>query len=341
MYCVYKHTTPSGRVYIGITQQDPKDRWKGGYGYVNNLVFHRAIQKYGWDGIEHEILLDGLTKEEAKKAEVELIAEYNATDRRYGYNITAGGDSVVSRPHTEEEKRHYSELWSGAKNPNARPVICLETLEVYDTATEASKKTGATKICNCCRRNYKHRTSGGYHWAFYESEKPMSYYEELLEDYIAEETAPKAVSERARRLISERSSVKVICIETGEVYPSLRAAAKANGTSNSRICNCCKGRGHKAGGYHWAYYDPSKPEEHYMALLEKSKEKWARTHIRTEKQRRTIRERSSKPVKCVETGTRYVSQTAASKATGIGKACISDCCTGRQKTAGGFHWAYA
>ena len=341
LHCVYKHTAPNGKVYIGITKQQPQDRWKGGFGYVTNIVFYRAIQKYGWDNIEHEIVFDGLTYEEAKEAEVRLIAEYNATDRRYGYNVTAGGDNAISRPHTDEEKRHYSELWRGSRNPNARPVICLETLHVYETAVEARKATGASKICDCAKRAHKHRTSGGFHWAFYDQDKPMNFYEELLEKYIAEENAPKVVSERARKLASERSSIPVRCIETGEVFTSLRTAAKAHHTTSASICNCCKGRGRTAGGYHWAYYDPGKSEEHYTAILEKSKADWVNAHKRSDEYLRKISERSSKPVKCVETGSVYPSQIAAHKATGLGKSDICACCRGRQKTAGGFHWAYA
>ena len=29
-YCVYKHTSPSGKVYIGITRNDPIKRWQNG-----------------------------------------------------------------------------------------------------------------------------------------------------------------------------------------------------------------------------------------------------------------------------------------------------------------------
>lgn len=28
MYCVYKHTSPNGKVYIGITKKKPNDRWE-------------------------------------------------------------------------------------------------------------------------------------------------------------------------------------------------------------------------------------------------------------------------------------------------------------------------
>ena len=65
IYCVYKHTNKfNGKVYIGITSQQPEKRWKNGYGYEGNEYFYRAIQKYGWnDGFNHEIIVSGLTKE--------------------------------------------------------------------------------------------------------------------------------------------------------------------------------------------------------------------------------------------------------------------------------------
>ena len=47
-----------------------------------------------------------------------------------------------------------------------------------------------------------------------------------------------------------------------------------------------------------------------------------------------------KKVLCVETGIVYVSQAEASRATGIGSYNISNCITGKQKTAGGYHWRY-
>lgn len=37
-YCVYKHTSPSGKCYIGITRQNPIKRWgQDGCNYVIKL----------------------------------------------------------------------------------------------------------------------------------------------------------------------------------------------------------------------------------------------------------------------------------------------------------------
>lgn len=44
-YKVYKHTTPSNKVYIGITSQTISKRWQNGRGYITNEYFYRAIKK--------------------------------------------------------------------------------------------------------------------------------------------------------------------------------------------------------------------------------------------------------------------------------------------------------
>lgn len=92
MYTVYKHTCPNGKVYIGITKQKPERRWGvNGCGYKENEYFYRAIQKYGWENIKHEIIAEGLTEDEADAMEIDLISEYRATDRNCGYNRHFGG----------------------------------------------------------------------------------------------------------------------------------------------------------------------------------------------------------------------------------------------------------
>ena len=134
-YSVYKHTSPSNKVYIGITSMQPKRRWKNGEGYKTQM-FYRAIQKYGWDNFTHEILFGGLTKDEAEHKETELISYYKSNQKEYGYNVDNGGNSIGShseatrqkfsknmigdtrnrgRIHTEESKRHMSEAHIGIK----------------------------------------------------------------------------------------------------------------------------------------------------------------------------------------------------------------------------------
>lgn len=51
-YIVYKHTSPSGKSYIGITHQKPHLRWRSkGQGYKHSTVFYSAIQKNGFHNL--------------------------------------------------------------------------------------------------------------------------------------------------------------------------------------------------------------------------------------------------------------------------------------------------
>ena len=48
---------------------------------------------------------------------------------------------------------------------------------------------------------------------------------------------------------------KVLCIETGIIYPSAQAASKTLGLWRGAVGEVCRGDGLSAGGYHWKYYD--------------------------------------------------------------------------------------
>lgn len=54
-WIVYEHISPSGKVYVGITSQNPKVRWQNGGGYIHCKVFYRSILKYGWNNFQNLI----------------------------------------------------------------------------------------------------------------------------------------------------------------------------------------------------------------------------------------------------------------------------------------------
>ena len=97
-WCVYVHIFPNGKMYFGITSKKPEDRWENGTGYSRSHqpVMYNAIQKYGWENIEHKILYSGLNKLDAENKEKELIAQHKTNCCRYGddfgYNMTDGGE---------------------------------------------------------------------------------------------------------------------------------------------------------------------------------------------------------------------------------------------------------
>ena len=72
-WSVYIHISPSNKYYVGITSKTPEERWRNGFGYYTQSYFYNAIQKYGWDNFQHEIIAENLSGEEAKKFEIKLI----------------------------------------------------------------------------------------------------------------------------------------------------------------------------------------------------------------------------------------------------------------------------
>ena len=120
LYCmswtVYEHITQSGKRYIGITSKKPENRWHNGRGYKKGTAFRGAIDKYGWNDIQHNILFDDLTEKEAKWLENYLICYYwtfvGFKDCK-GYNMTLGGEGSLGYVPTEESRIKNSESNKG------------------------------------------------------------------------------------------------------------------------------------------------------------------------------------------------------------------------------------
>lgn len=80
-------------------------------------------------------------------------------------------EALKGKHRSVETRKKMSEAKKG-NSYRSRPVICVETLERFASATEAAKAIGLrnmTSICNACRG--VHKTAGGYHWAYVDVEK--------------------------------------------------------------------------------------------------------------------------------------------------------------------------
>lgn len=134
-YCVYKHTSPNGKAYIGLTK-DYKQRCKR-HQMENNgcRAFSSAIQKHGWGNFQHEILLFGLTKEEAVRHEKTCITLHK-TITPGGYNLTTGGEHPVV---SDETRERQSKALSGLKRTPKQ----IEKIRKAKLGTKATAETKA------------------------------------------------------------------------------------------------------------------------------------------------------------------------------------------------------
>lgn len=272
------HVSPSKKYYIGITSQAVNKRWKNGKGYKSSPYFYNAIQKYGWNNFEHNILFTDLNEEEAKLKEKELIKLYKSNIREFGYNRTEGGDgacgrevtkeqiekisnSLKGKKHTNEWKKHMSELMSGRKmtdewkdkiskshigslNPSARKIVQInnkhELIKVYDCMKYASEELDlhTTHIQDVCDKKYTN--TGGYIFMYYD--EYMEHKEQLLN------LEPIKIN-HYRKLIIQCD------LDENEIrkYDSIRQAERETGINHSNISNALRGRCKTSGGYIWKY----------------------------------------------------------------------------------------
>lgn len=116
------------------------------------------------------------------------------------------------------------------KKGRGRRVVCLETGAVFESMKEAAVAVGANSggISLCI--NGGALTAKGYHWVLEGDGRTVAQIEE-----------------------GRRGAKRVVCLDTGEVYASVKAAAAAAGTSPASVIKCAKGRYGTAGGLHWAY----------------------------------------------------------------------------------------
>lgn len=113
-YVVYLHIFPNNKYYIGITCVKPYTRrWRAGSSYSKQPKIYNAILKYGWENIQHKILYENLTKEEANEKEIECIKLYNSI--KNGYNISIGGNGKNGVPCSKETKNKISIANKGKK----------------------------------------------------------------------------------------------------------------------------------------------------------------------------------------------------------------------------------
>lgn len=243
MYTVYKHTTPSGKVYVGITKQKPEKRWANGNGYKNNEHFYRAILKYGWENIKHEILYEGLTKEQACYLEIEPIAKYDATNPKHGYNHTMGGETNIL---SAESLRKISEANKGKHRSAETRQKISEALKGRNVENPWRK---GTHLSPETRQKISEANKGKHHSA--EARKKMS---EANKGRIPWNKG-KHPSPEAKRKSSEAHKKAVICIETGILYSSATEAEESIGVVRENIGRAAHGRRKTAGGYHWKYAD--------------------------------------------------------------------------------------
>ena len=127
---IYRCTLPNGKMYIGQTNRELKDRKyehirkskiKTSVGY--NYPFYRAIRKYGENNLVWDILDyadNQIDLNEKEKYWINYYNTYIGNKNSNGYNQTVGGEGQNGLIHTDETKKKIQQSELGENNTNAK-----------------------------------------------------------------------------------------------------------------------------------------------------------------------------------------------------------------------------
>lgn len=226
MFTVYKHTSPSGKIYIGITSTSVKKRWANGNGYKTQPLMKKAIEKYGWDNFTHEIIATNIDRETAYEMEKYFISKFKSNEKEFGYNISAGGEkTALGLKRTQEQIQKMRERALGHHHTEeTRKKISLAN-SGKNNFMYGKKHSNETKL----KISKANKGSKGY--------------------WLGKKRDANTI-----RATIERSRKPIVCLETQQYFYSCKDAMnKYNIKCKTSMSNCLNGRSKTSGGYHWRY----------------------------------------------------------------------------------------
>jgi len=215
MAVVYQHRRKdtNGVFYIGIGDDRKRAYQKNG----RSEYWKNVVNKVGYDV---DVLLEGLSWEDACVVEIGMIKDYGRKDLGLGLlvNETDGGDGATN-PSTKTRKligESSSKRNKGEGNPMYGKGYLFEGSN-NPFYGKTHKKETINKISNF-RKGKNFGIIGSSH-----------------------------------HLSKSINQINLLTNEVINTYGSSREASRETGADQSSIIKCCKGKQNKAGGYKWEY----------------------------------------------------------------------------------------
>ncbi len=160
---VYKATSPSGKVYIGITITTLKERIRThliGVAKGSKIPFHKAIRKYKLKNIRWEVIARAKTWNELCKLETKYIKVYDSHNN--GYNLTLGGEGTFGLKHDEEWCMQNSKIRkSFFQNPNNRTMQSLANKRAHEANPKQALEHSKFMRKRFTRKSEREKTAEG------------------------------------------------------------------------------------------------------------------------------------------------------------------------------------
>jgi group I intron endonuclease len=224
----------NNKIYVGKSLEDDPEYFGSG------ISIKRAIEKYGKDSFEKEIIERCEKLETLNEREKYWIREYKSTDRKIGYNLAEGGNGGNTR-------KGYSEM---------------ELLNYQKKLSESVLNSEKYKLFVDDRRGKKRPEHSKKLKELYETGKIKPWNlgvktSEETKKKISKKNKGKKFSEEIKKKISDSKKVKIIMLDKNykEIcsFDSIKEGSEIMYINRCCISDCLNGRQKTAGGYLWKF----------------------------------------------------------------------------------------
>jgi hypothetical protein len=325
---IYKITNlVNSKVYIGQTAREFNKRYfylgnsklervyntnksikEKNNGYYNSHLLE-SMDKYGLTNFKLDEVFDiAFSKEELDIKEICWISYYDSY--KNGYNNVLGGDG------------NYGAIRiSGESNPCSKKVLQFsldgQFIRKWGCINDVTRELNisASDISNVCTKNkskngYCRKSAGGYLWKFeedYNTNRIISY-DNKVGEYNKQPVIQLSLQ---GKFIKEYNSIS-------------EAVNSVKGTTSAKISSVCKGKRKSHKNFIWIYKENFNENKIYN-YNPKNYGKEIEI-VQLDKKNNIIK--------------KFKSMSEASKELNLLISKISQCCTGKRKTYGGFKWMY-
>lgn len=312
----------SGKFYIGKhTSYKWHDYYYGG-GYYPKIWKKEELNLYHWP------IQWCYSKEGLSEAEYSWINKYKCYSDIA--NLVEGGDREDTFPKviSNELRQKLSDILLTIGNPRKGKHYTEEEKEnLRQKAIErCSNPAYMENLVKKLKEYYKHHDGKalGRKHTQKERDKMSAKKAELFNRSKTDYTPD---SDSANKYLNMK--LKVICLDTGEIFNSLVDANMTYGNKKGHISDVCKGRRRTAFGKRWRFLDNDlsiiEPEDVKTSFIADIKPKGKKIKVQ-----------------CVETGEIFDSVSNANRFLGNvhGRGNVIKACKGQIDSCGGYHWRY-
>jgi group I intron endonuclease len=230
--------------------------------YGSGILINRSIQKYGIENFSKDILVFGeFSTDEINEYERYYISLYKLNGKAE-YNITKGGDggktwqNIINKKGTFSTKgKTWEEIYGPKRTKQRKENMKISHITEYGRFSISNKMKGEFNPINRFDLSEKQKLARENFIKLSKQPKSKEWKKQAAELKLKEKNPMygKHWKNSSKEKIRIANGHQVKCIETNQIFNSLREAALQTGICRIIIAEICKGKRENYNDFHFTY----------------------------------------------------------------------------------------